>query len=329
MPHSRPLTRRHIAQAGLGLLAASALGARAQGAWPTKPVRIVVGFSAGGITDVVARLMAKELTEALGQPFIVDNKPGGGSNIATDLVREAAPDGYTLLMMAVTSTINQTLYKNVKFKLERDFDGVVLCTKVPNILVVNPTVPAKTVKELIDWARANEGKVSYASSGSGTSIHMAGELFKLRTGLKTLHVPYKGSAPALTDLIGGQVQYMFDNMPSAWPHVQGGKLRALAVTTRQRSPSAPDVPTMEESGVSPFDVTSWFGLVAPKGTPKAVQDRINQVVNAAFDKPEIKQAYAKLGAIAEKNSPQDFSRFIHDEVNSWAPVVKASGAQVD
>ena len=329
MPHSRPLTRRPIAQAGLGLLAASALGARAQGAWPTKPVRVIVGFSAGGTTDVVARLMAKELTEALGQPFIVDNKPGGGSNIATDLVREAAPDGYTLLMMAVTSTINQTLYKNVKFKLERDFDGVVLCTKVPNILVVNPTVPAKTVKELIDWARANEGKVSYASSGSGTSIHMAGELFKLRTGLKTLHVPYKGSAPALTDLIGGQVQYMFDNMPSAWPHVQGGKLRALAVTTRQRSPSAPDVPTMEESGVSPFDVTSWFGLVAPKGTPKAVQDRINQVVNAAFDKPEIKQAYAKLGAIAEKNSPQDFSRFIHDEVNSWAPVVKASGAQVD
>ena len=329
MPHSRPLTRRHIAQAGLGLLAASALGARAQGAWPTKPVRVIVGFSAGGTTDVVARLMAKELTEALGQPFIVDNKPGGGSNIATDLVREAAPDGYTLLMMAVTSTINQTLYKNVKFKLERDFDGVVLCTKVPNILVVNPTVPAKTVKELIDWARANEGKVSYASSGSGTSIHMAGELFKLRTGLKTLHVPYKGSAPALTDLIGGQVQYMFDNMPSAWPHVQGGKLRALAVTTRQRSPSAPDVPTREESGVSPFDVTSWFGLVAPKGTPKAVQDRINQVVNAAFDKPEIKQAYAKLGAIAEKNSPQDFSRFILDEVNSWAPVVKASGAQVD
>ena len=329
MPHSRPLTRRHIAQAGLGLLAASALGARAQGAWPTKPVRVIVGFSAGGTTDVVARLMAKELTEALGQPFIVDNKPGGGSNIATDLVREAAPDGYTLLMMAVTSTINQTLYKNVKFKLERDFDGVVLCTKVPNILVVNPTVPAKTVKELIDWARANEGKVSYASSGSGTSIHMAGELFKLRTGLKTLHVPYKGSAPALTDLIGGQVQYMFDNMPSAWPHVQGGKLRALAVTTRQRSPSAPDVPTMEESGVSPFDVTSWFGLVAPKGTPKAVQDRINQVVNAAFDKPEIKQAYAKLGAIAEKNSPQDFSRFIHDEVNNWAPVVKASGAKVD
>ena len=329
MPQPRPLPRRHIAQAGLGLLAASALGARAQGAWPTRPVRIVVGFSAGGTTDVVARLMARELTEALGQTFVVENKPGGGSNIATDLVRATEPDGYTLLMMAVTSTINQTLYRNVKFNLDRDFDGVALCTKVPNILVVNPNVPAKTVPEFIAWLKTQGDKVSYASSGSGTSIHMAGELFKVRTGTHAVHVPYKGSAPALTDLMGGQVQYMFDNMPSAWPHVQAGKLRALAVTTKQRSASAPDVPTMEESGVAPFDVTSWFGLVAPKGTPKPVLDKINQVVNAAFDKPEIIQAYAKLGAVSEKNSPRDFSRFIHDEVNNWAPVVKASGAQVD
>ncbi|MBS0403238.1 MAG: tripartite tricarboxylate transporter substrate binding protein [Proteobacteria bacterium] len=329
MPQPRPLTRRHIAQAGLGLLAASALGARAQGTWPTRPVRIVVGFSAGGTTDVVARLMARELTEALGQTFVVENKPGGGSNIATDLVRATEPDGYTLLMMAVTSTINQTLYRNVKFNLDRDFDGVALCTKVPNILVVNPNVPAKTVPEFIAWLKTQGDKVSYASSGSGTSIHMAGELFKVRTGTHAVHVPYKGSAPALTDLMGGQVQYMFDNMPSAWPHVQAGKLRALAVTTKQRSASAPDVPTMEESGVAPFDVTSWFGLVAPKGTPKPVLDKINQVVNAAFDKPEIIQAYAKLGAVSEKNSPRDFSRFIHDEVNNWAPVVKASGAQVD
>ena len=329
MPQPRPLTRRHIAQAGLGQLAASAQGARAQGAWPTRPVRIVVGFSAGGTTDVVARLMARELTEALGQTFVVENKPGGGSNIATDLVRATEPDGYTLLMMAVTSTINQTLYRNVKFNLDRDFDGVALCTKVPNILVVNPNVPAKTVPEFIAWLKTQGDKVSYASSGSGTSIHMAGELFKVRTGTHAVHVPYKGSAPALTDLMGGQVQYMFDNMPSAWPHVQAGKLRALAVTTKQRSASAPDVPTMEESGVAPFDVTSWFGLVAPKGTPKPVLDKINQVVNAAFDKPEIIQAYAKLGAVSEKNSPRDFSRFIHDEVNNWAPVVKASGAQVD
>ncbi|CAM5787373.1 Bug family tripartite tricarboxylate transporter substrate binding protein [Ottowia pentelensis] len=329
MPQPRPLTRRYIAQAGLGLLAASALGARAQGAWPTRPVRIVVGFSAGGTTDVVARLMARELTEALGQTFVVENKAGGGSNIATDLVRAAEPDGYTLLMMAVTSTINQTLYKNIKFNLDRDFDGVALCAKMPNILVVNPNVPAKTVPEFIAWLKTQGDKVSYASSGSGTSIHMAGELFKVRTGTHAVHVPYKGSAPALTDLMGGQVQYMFDNMISSWPHVQNGKLRALAVTTKQRSASAPDVPTMEESGVAPFDVTSWFGLVAPKGTPKPVLDKINQVVNAAFDKPEIIQAYAKLGAVSEKNSPRDFSRFIHDEVNNWAPVVKASGAQVD
>jgi tripartite-type tricarboxylate transporter receptor subunit TctC len=307
-----------------------ALGVQAQdGAYPNKPVRIVVGFSAGGTTDIVARLMAKELTEALGQPFVVDNRPGGGSNIATDQVRLADPDGYTLLFMAVTSTINQTLYTNAKFDLARDFDAVALGAKVPNILVVHPSVPAHNVQELIAWARANDDKAAYASSGSGTSIHMAGEMFKVRTGLKTQHVPYKGSAPAMKDLVGGQVQFMFDNMPSAWPQVQAGKLRALAVTTKARSPSAPDVPTMEESGVAPFDVTSWFGLVAPKGTPRDVVQRLNQVMNAAFDKPEIAQAYARLGAVAEKNTPQEFAGFIAQEVRSWAPIVRASGARVD
>lgn len=329
MPHPCPLTRRAIARAGLGLLATSALPALAQNAWPSKPVKIIVGFSPGGTTDVVARIMAKELTESLGQSFVVENRPGGGSNIATDQVRAAEPDGYTLLLVAVTSAINQSLYTNVKFDLNRDFEAVALAAKVPNILVVNPGVPAKTVKELIDWTRANEDKVSYASSGSGTSIHMAGELFKVRTGLKTQHIPYKGSAPAITDLIGGQVQYMFDNMPSAWPHVQNGKLRALAVTTKTRSPSAPDVPTMEESGVAPFDVTSWFGMLAPKGTPRDVVNKINQVMNHAFDKPEVQQAYAKLGAVAEKNTPEQYTAFIRSEVQNWAPVVKASGARVD
>jgi tripartite-type tricarboxylate transporter receptor subunit TctC len=323
------LTRRQIAQAGAACLAACALGAAAQGAYPTKSVRIVVGFSAGGTTDIVARLMAKELTSELGQSFVVDNKPGAGSNIATDMVAAAPPDGHTLLFVAVTSAINQTLYPNVKFDLNRDFDAVALGAKVPNILVVNPSVPAKNVKEFIDWARANEGKISYASSGSGTSIHMAGEMFKLRTGLKTQHIPYKGSAPAVTDLIGNQVQFMFDNMPASWPHVQAGKLKALAVTTKTRSPSAPDLPTMEESGVKPFDVSSWFGLIAPKGTPKDVIDKLNKAMNAAFDKPEVKEAYAKLGAVAEKNSPQDFSKFIAAEVQNWAPIVKASGAKVD
>ncbi|SDM24268.1 Tripartite-type tricarboxylate transporter, receptor component TctC [Oryzisolibacter propanilivorax] len=322
-------SRRLLVQAAAGSLALCTLGAHAQEAYPAKPVRVVVGFSAGGTTDVVARLMAQELTEALGQAFVVDNRPGGGSNIATDLVRQAAPDGYTLLFVAVTSAINQTLYPNVKFDLTRDFEAVALGAKVPNILVVHPSVPVKTVPELVEWARTHNDSAAYASSGSGTSIHMAGELFKVRTGLKTQHIPYKGSAPAMTDLIGGQVQFMFDNMPSAWPHVQAGKLRALAVTTRKRSPSAPDVPTMEESGIAPFDVTSWFGMLAPKGTPPEVVARLNKVMNAAFDKPHIQQAYAKLGAMAEKNSPQDFARFIDSEVKNWAPVVKASGARVD
>jgi tripartite-type tricarboxylate transporter receptor subunit TctC len=324
--------RRHaiIATAGLAASVGLNTGAFAQaGNYPNKQVRIVVGFTPGGTTDIVARILAKELTQALGQTFVVDNKPGGGSNIATEMVAHAPADGYTLLCMAVTSTINQTLYPKVGFDLSRDFDAVVLGAKVPNILVVNNDVPAKSVKELVEWARANEGKASYASSGSGTSIHMAGELFKARTGLKTQHIPYKGSAPALTDLIGGQVQYMLDNMPSAWPMVQGGKLRALAVTTRTRSPSAPDLPTMEESGIAPFDVSSWFGLVAPKGTPREAIDKINKVVNALFDKPELKESYKQLGAVAEHNTPQQFDEFIRGEVASWAPVVKASGATVD
>ncbi|GAB2732856.1 tripartite tricarboxylate transporter substrate binding protein [Melaminivora jejuensis] len=331
MPLNGFFSRRTLVRSMAGLAAADALGVQAQAGagYPSKPVRIVVGFSAGGTTDIVARLMAQELTEALGQSFVVDNKPGGGSNIATDLVRQAPADGYTLLFVAVTSTINQTLYPNIKFDLMRDFEAVALGAKVPNILVVHPSVPAKTVPELIAWARANNDTASYASSGSGTSIHMAGEMFKVRTGLQTQHVPYKGSAPAMTDLIGGQVQFMFDNMPSAWPHVQSGKLRALAVTTKKRSPSAPDVPTMEESGVAPFDVTSWFGLLAPKGTPPEIVARLNKVMNDAFDKPNIQQSYAKLGAMAEKNSPQDFARFIDSEVKGWAPIVKASGARVD
>lgn len=324
-----PFSRRHLVQAAAASLALTAVGASAQATYPAKPVRIVVGFSAGGTTDVVARIMSKQLTESLGQAFVVDNRPGGGSNIATDFVAAAPADGYTLLFVAVTSAINQSLYPNVKFNLTRDFEAVALGAKVPNVLVVHPSVPANNVKEFTEWARANEGKISYASSGSGTSIHMAGEMFKVRTGLKTQHIPYKGSAPALTDLIGGQVQFMFDNMPASWPHVQSGKLKALAVTTKTRSATAPNLPTLEESGIAPFDVSSWFGLIAPKGTPPDVVAKLNKAMNAAFDKPEVKEAYAKLGAVAEKNTPDDFSKFIQSEIQNWAPVVKASGATVD
>ncbi|MNT24929.1 Tripartite tricarboxylate transporter family receptor [compost metagenome] len=217
----------------------------------------------------------------------------------------------------------------MRFDLVKDFAPVALGAKVPNVLVVNPSVPVKNVQELIAYAKANPDKVSYASSGSGTSIHMAGELFKLRTGLKTQHIPYKGSAPALTDLMAGQVQFMFDNMPSSWPHVMNGKLKALAVTTSKRSPTAPDLPTMEESGIKPFDVSSWFGLIAPAGTPPEVVNKLNAAMNKAFDKPEVKEAYAKLGAVSEKNTPEQFGAFIKSEVASWAPVVKSSGATVD
>src|SRR5690606_30447517 len=196
---------------------------------------------------------------------VVENRPGAGSNIGTELVARAEPDGYTLYMVAVTSAINQTLYKNLRFDLVKDFAPVALAVKVPNVLVVNPSVPVKSVKELVDYAKANPGKLNFASSGSGTSIHMAGEMFKQIAKIDVAHIPYKGSAPALTDLMGGQVQFMFDNMPSAWPHVEAGKLRALAVTTADRSKSAPDLPTLKESGFPQFDVSSWFGVLAPKG----------------------------------------------------------------
>lgn len=324
----RRVFARKLAAAAAGLAAAFALPA-AQAAYPERPVRIVVGFSAGGSTDVVARILAKELSEELGQSFVVENKPGGGSNIAASEVARAKPDGYTLLMVAVTSAINETLYRNLDFSLVKDFAPVALGVKVPNVLVVNPSVPAKTVKELVDYAKANPGKLAFASSGSGTSIHMAGELFKIQAGVDAMHVPYKGSAPAVTDLIGGQVHFMFDNMPSAWPHVQAGKLRALAVTTSERSKSAPDLPTMVESGFKDFDVSSWFGLIAPAGTPADVVDKLNAAVQKALDKPEVQKRFTDLGAVWQHTTPAEFGAFIKSEVDQWRTVVQASGAKVD
>ena len=266
----------------------------AAAAYPDKPIRLVVGFSAGGTTDVSARIIGKEMGEALGQPVVVENRPGAGSNIATEMVMRAAPDGYTLYMVAVTAAINQTLYKNVKFDLTKDFEPVALAVQVPNVLVVNPNVPAKSVKELVDYAKANPGKMNFASSGSGTSIHMAGELFKQAAGIDVIHIPYKGSGPAVTDLVGGQVDFMFDNMPASWPNVQAGKLRALAVTTANRSSTAPDLPTMQESGFPGFDVSSWFGVLAPKGTPSDIVEKLNKVIRDALAKPEVQQQLAEF-----------------------------------
>ncbi len=320
---------RAMALVFTGLMAAASSSAQAQGNYPDKTVRIVVGFSAGGTTDVVARILAKELTEELGQSFVVENKPGAGSNIGVESVVRAPADGYTLLMMAVTSAINQTLYPKLRFDITKDLAPIALAAKVPNVLVVNPGVPVNTVQELIDYGKKHPGKLNFASSGSGTSIHMAGELFKLETKLDVAHIPYKGSSPAVTDLIGGQVQYMFDNMPSAWPQVQAGKLRALAVTTPTRSPAAPNVPTMQESGFKGFDVSSWFGLMAPAGTPAPIIDKLNAAVLKALAKPDVQKRMMELGAEPQKTTPAEFGAFIKKEVDTWAPVVKASGAKVD
>ncbi|MFT0850767.1 tripartite tricarboxylate transporter substrate binding protein [Achromobacter sp. F4_2707] len=309
----------------VSLLAAPAAFA----AYPDKPIRLIVGFSAGGTTDVVARIVGKEVGDALGQPVVVENRPGAGSNIAAEMVARADPDGYTLLMVAVTSAINHTLYKNLKFDLVEDFDPVALAVRVPNVLVVHPDVKANSVSELVDLLKANPGTLNFASSGSGTSIHMAGELFKLRAGVDVAHIPYKGSANAVTDLIGGQVDYMFDNMPSAWPHVETGKLRALAVTTADRSKTAPNLPTMQEEGFSDFDVSSWFGVIGPKGLPEDVVAKLNKAIRDGLAKPEVRERLEGLGAVPADTTPEQFGQFIKTEVETWGPVVEASGAQVD
>lgn len=324
-------TTRRLRHLVAGLAAAVSLLAApaASAAYPEKPIRLIVGFSAGGTTDVVARVLGKEVGEALGQPVVVENRPGAGSNIAAEAVARAEPDGYTLLMVAVTSAINHTLYKNLSFNLVDDFTPIALAVQVPNVLVVHPDVKANSVAELVDLLKANPGKYNFASSGSGTSIHMAGELFKLRAGVDVAHIPYKGSANAVTDLIGGQVEYMFDNMPSAWPHVESGKLRALAVTTAARSETAPDLPTMQESGFPDFDVSSWFGVIGPKGMPEDVVNTLNKAIRDALAKPEVRERLRGLGAVPADTSPQEFGQFIKTEVETWGPVVEASGARVD
>lgn len=321
--------RDFLSVTGTAALAAAFSPLTIAQAYPTKPIKFVVGFAPGGATDVVGRLMAKKIGDALGQAIIIENKAGGSSNIGAEAVFRAAPDGYTFYVSAITSAINVSLFPKLPFDFAKDFEPVALFANVPNILVVHPSVPATTVKELIELARARPGKLSYASSGSGTSIHLCGELFKMLAKVDMLHVPYKGSAPAMTDMIGGQVQVMFDNMPSALPHVKAGKLRALAVTSAQRSPSAPDVITMGEAGVPGFDVQSWFGLVAPKGTPKDIIARVNAEAVKALATVDIKERFLDLGAVPAPMSPEAFGDFIRAEIIRWSEVVKASGAKVE
>ena len=321
-------TKRTLMRATAGALLLLAAPLSMAQAWPGRPIRLVVPFPPGGLIDNMARLVGNRLVQELGQPVVIDNKPGAGGNVGAAEAARAPADGYTLLMASPALTISPAVYKNLPYQPSQ-LAPVALLGRVPNVLLVNPASGIGKVQDLVGRAKAKPGQLNYASNGNGTSLHLSAELFKRRSETFITHVPYRGSAAAITALLSGEVDMMFDNLPSAIGQIQAGKLRALAVTTKKRSPSAPDVPTMEESGVAPFDVTSWFGLLAPKGTPPEIVARLNKVMNDAFDKPNIQQSYAKLGAMAEKNSPQDFSRFILDEVNSWAPVVKASGAQVD
>ena len=311
------------------VLALTAVGAPAQ-TYPTKPIRLVVPFPAGGTTDILAREVGQTLSASLGQPVVIDNRPGAAGNIGSELVAKSAPDGYTLLMGTVgTHAINPSLYARLPYDHVADFAPVILVARVPNVLEVTPSLPVYSVADLIKLAKQSPGRINFASSGSGTSIHLSGELFKTMAGVDMTHVPYKGSAPALTDLIGGQVQVMFDNLPSSLPQIKAGKLRAIAVTSTQRAPALPDVPTIAESGLPGFEATSWFGVVAPAGTPPAIVARLNADVNQWLQTPDAKEKLLAQGAAAAGGSPEQFAAYIRAETEKWAKVVKASGAKVD
>ena len=311
------------------LLAVFAQNAFAQ-AYPTHSIRLVVPFPAGGTTDILARAAAQKLSESLGQAVVVDNRPGAAGNIGADLVAKSAPDGYTLLMGTVgTHAINPSLYAKMPYDHVKDFVPVVLVAGVPNVLAVYPAFPVNSVAELIALARAKPGTINFASSGAGTSIHLSGELFKSMAGVDMTHVPYKGSSPALTDLMGGQVQIMFDNLPSALPLIKAGKLRAIAVTSLKRAPALPDVPTISESGLPGFEASSWFGVLAPAGTPAPIVAKINADVNKWLQSPEAREQMLAQGANAAGGTPEQFAAHIRAETEKWAKVVKASGAKAD
>ncbi len=328
MNHEKPNhTRRQLIAAGL----ASALPLRTAHAqaYPGRPVRMIVPYPPGGPTDVLARIVAVKLSEALGQPFAIDNKAGASGMIGSAEVAKGAPDGYTLLGNASIHVINPSLYPKAAFDAIADFTPITQLAGVPLILVVNNDLPVKSVRELIAYAKANAGKLNFASSGNAAAPHLAGESFKIAAGVQMQHVPYKGSAPALTDLIGGQVQIMFDSMPSAMPHVKAGKLRPLAVTTAKRSAAVPDLPTVAEAGVPGYDISTWYGLWAPKGTPREIIERIASETAKILRLPDVRERYAALGAEPVGSTPDEFAAYCRSELTKWAKIVKESGAKAD
>jgi tripartite-type tricarboxylate transporter receptor subunit TctC len=308
----------------------SAQPAEAQKAYPDKPVRIVVPFAAGGGVDILTRIMGQYLTERLGQQVIVDNRPGAGGNLGTDGVAKSPPDGYTLVMGTTgTHTINPGLYPKLPYDAVKDFRPITLTASVPNLLVVNPELPVKSARELIELAKASPGKLNFGSFGNGTSNHLSGELLKSVAQIDVVHVPYKNAPQAVIDLMTGQISFAFINMPLALPHVQGGKLRALAVTGAKRSTAAPEFPTMAEAGVPGFVVESWYGLLAPAGTPDAIIERLHRDVVAVLAKPEVQSAFAQQGAEPMTSTPAEFATLIAEGKKQWAEIIRISGAQLD
>ena len=313
----------------LALLCVLPLAAAAD-AYPSKPIRFVVPYPAGGPLDTVARLLGQKVSESVKQPVIVDNKPGAGGNIGADAVAKSPGDGYTILMGAVaTHAINPTLYASIPYDPIRDFIPVTQVASTPNVLVVNPSVPASNVREFIAYAKANPGKLNFGSGSTGSAGHLAGELFKTLAGVEMTHVPYKGAAPAMNDLIGGQIQLMFDNLASALGQVRAGRVKALAVTTAKRSTLAPDVPTIAESGLPGFDINTWFGIFVPTNTPRDVVERLHTEFTRALAAPDIREKMQALGAEPVGNRPEEFAAYIRSEADKYARVIKASGAKAD
>ncbi len=314
----------HLAAATAALPAVSRFAWAAD--YPARPVHIIVGFAAGGPQDIVMRLIGQWLSERLDQSFIIENRPGAGGNVGAEAVVRAAPDGYTLLSVSSPNAINATLYQNLKFNFIRDIAPVGSIMRVPLVMEVNPSVPVKTVPEFIAYAKANPGKISYASGGVGTPQHVSAELFKMLTGVEMVHVPYRGAAPAVADLLGGQVQVMIDTTPASMPHIRSGRLRPLAVTTAARTDVLPDLPTVAEF-VPGYEATSWFGIGAPKDTPPEIIGKLNKEINAGIADPKIKARLVDLGGTVLPGSPADFGKLIATETEKWAKVVKFSGAK--
>ena len=322
------MKRFPVSVAAAALFAAPVASALAQ-AYPSKPIRLVVGFTPGGGVDINARLLGPKLTEYMGQQVIVDNRPGAGTNIANEYVAKSAPDGYTLLINTAAVAINMALYKTVPFDTLRDFTPISVFSQSPNILVVHSSVPVKSVKELVALAKSKPGALNYSSAGSGTTQHLAAELFKLRTGVNIVHVPYKGSAPSLTALIGGEVSLTFANIPAIYQHVKSGRLRPLASAGPKRSELMPEVPIMAEAGVKGVEVVVWYGVLAPTGTPKDIINTLAGNIRKAAFSPDTKQKLVDQGAEPVGSTPEEFAKLLREEVTKWAEVVKASGAKAD